>query len=830
MIANHFKLIGRSLILSKFTTAASILVLSMGIVSFIAAFAVIDYWRKGETQFENADRIYVMTKDIAPLDGGSRTGAVPQVPMQLAEYVRAEFPELEAVARGLHDVDVAVSATDRSIRLDRLTADSEFLEIFDLPFVAGDPQDALRPGSVVLTQQAAEQLFGDENPIGQSVVFAGTVQTTVTGVISPIKEPSHFAASESAPVRFDVLTSWSVFEEIIAARVPDYLSRPVDWQSGRFLTYALLPGDGSLGGREFQSRLSTFAARHIPLEQRLVADVRIGAIPVNNMMTSTLDSVLFGGNGVYLSVSWMLLGLGGLILFVACVNYANLAAARAVARTREIALRKSLGATSRSVIAQLLLEVAVVMALALVVACVFLMLATPLIRTVAGMDIRSSVFDGPGIWFFLGGLLALATLVAGAYPAAVLSGVRPAEGLRFGKRRGGSGLLSTTMVGVQYAVTSFLVVAVLVIYAQNSELRRSGIWESETSLLMIDNPTRLTGVDADTLRAELSVIPQIEAISSINYRPWSFSTPQLLLSRSPEVGAAHRPGSLNFVGENFFSVFDFDLLAGRVFDRDRSNDVTGTSSGVPDQGRITNVVIDDSLVRELGFASAQDSINELIYDVSNANSTAPLRIIGVVATKPLHLIGFGTTGNIYTFGLEMENEIVRLSRTDVGATIASIETIWDRISPDMSLSSVFVDELFESKYQTFGRVNWVFAALALCALIISTMGLAAMTVQECRRRLRELAVRKILGATTFQMMMMQLVRFGRIVLLASVFAWPVAYIACSAYLNMFVSRITLSPAPFLFGLLTALAVSCTVVAKIVHDAARVRPADVLRSE
>lgn len=817
----------RSFARSPFATAMSVLVLSLGLVSFVTAFAVIDYWQVSERQFANADRIYVITRDITPDNGDPGTGAVPRTPLHLARYLTSDFPQIEAVARALPDVDVGVTAGDRAMRVNRLTVDPGFAEVFDLPFVAGDPRTALQPGGVVLTLQGAERLFGSEDPMGNTVTFANIADTTVTGIIAPIQNPSHMEDLPSAPMRFDVLASWSVFEELVTARYPDYFQLSENWRGGRFATYVLLPEDGSLTGEQLRSQLEGFAARHIPAEQLIGANIRFDALPINQMVTENLDSVLFGANRAYLSVTMMLILLGTLILAVACVNYASIAAARGVNRAREIAVRKVVGASKGQVIAQFLLEVALLTVAALVMSVAVLVAIVPVLRAGAGIDLGVSLFAGLDFWVVLVALIGAVTIVAGAYPASILSSIRPIEALRLRPHSGHSRTISTLLVGTQFAVTSFLVIGVIVTFSQNAELRRIGLGMAEDPLLMIDNPTPLTGVDVDTLRAELMSTSAVNGMTSVAQRPWELEAPLVHLSRSVEVAAEQRPVFYNFVGEDFLSVFDMQLLAGREFSRNRGEDVIPCCQ--LDAARTTNVMVDRALVEELGFASSGAAINQLVYEVS-ADTPAPLRIIGVLEDKPLHFVGLGATSNVYAFGLDMENEVVRLSRDDVSGALASVGDVWRRLSPNMSLSSYFVDDLFEQSYRNFGRVNQVFASLALFALFISAMGLSAMAVHISNSRIPEIGIRKTLGATTPQVMAMLLRDFSTPVLIGNLVAWPLAFLAASAYLNVFIHRIALTPLPFMASLAMTIGLAWLVVGGQALRASSVRPAEVLRAE
>jgi putative ABC transport system permease protein len=294
-----------------------------------------------------------------------------------------------------------------------------------------------------------------------------------------------------------------------------------------------------------------------------------------------------------------------------------------------------------------------------------------------------------------------------------------------------------------------------------------------------------------------------------------------------EGSAERRAAFYNLVGEEFFTVFEMELLAGRSFSRERGEDIT--AGGAFDSTRTVNIVVDRALIEELGFESPALAIDELIYEIATDPPT-PLRIIGVIESKPLHFVGLGATSNIYAFDLDMENEIVRISHAGVSTGLASIDELWDRLSPNMSLSSYFVDDLFEESYENFGRANYIFSALALFALLISAMGLAATAVHVGSQRIHEIGVRKTMGATTAQIIAMLLRDFGNPVLIANIIAWPFAYIAARAYLGVFLHQIDLTLWPFVAGLLVTTLVAWITVGGLVLRVSSVRPADVLRAE
>ncbi|HEX6998580.1 MAG TPA: ABC transporter permease [Gammaproteobacteria bacterium] len=333
--------------------------LAVGLACFLAAYGVASFWGRADRHFAHSERIFAVTSDWEfreVRDGAEfRSGVVPATNPWLAAYLRADFPALEAVARVVRldsagTVRTGSPAGGPAVRLRGLAADGELLRILDLPFAAGDGRRALdEPASVVLTRAAAERLFGDEPALGRTVLLGNRWEAAVTGVLEPIPEPSHLGASAGAPLRFDLIASWDLFERASAADGFDIAHMPEDWSAQFVTTYVLLPADGSLTAGGLQAALPAFAERHVPPAAHERVAIRLGLVPLTALLRMAVDESLFSRHSG-ISITTILLLLGGLVLAVACVDFANLAAARAARRAREVGLRKTLGATTARVL------------------------------------------------------------------------------------------------------------------------------------------------------------------------------------------------------------------------------------------------------------------------------------------------------------------------------------------------------------------------------------------------------------------------------------------------------------------------------------------------
>ena len=816
----------------------NVLTLALGLVCFIAAASITGYWSRADQQFAKASRTFVMTSEWRLTDGSEMSSgvALPLTNHQLASYLKSDFPQIEAAARAiLLSKTTPVHAGDRSVRLPGFAADAQFLDIFDLPFLEGDPRTALSaPRSVILTKEAAQTLYGDVHVLGKSITLYANIDCTITGVIDRIRDPSHLGQSAAAPLRFDLLASRDVYETLTRAFTGgrDTAQLPEDWLNGQNTTYVLLPQDGSLTADMLRDQLPAFMDRHVPEPQRRLARVTLDAVPVSSLLGMAVRDALFP-QGSALSVPLLFLVLGAIVLAVACINFANLATARAAGRAQETGVRKAIGARPKQVIVQYLFEAGLLTAAALVTALVLVLLLMPVLRNTAGIELRSLWAPDVAAWA-VASLLALGigvTFAAGFYPAFVLSRVQPALAVRTGPTQGGSRSLTALLVGVQFAFAAFLLIAVSIVREQNERLERAGREIAGDSLLVIENAPEITGLPQETLRQELLRLPQVTSATVMESLPWTNEFRRIPLSSSPAATAVERTALLYPVGYDFFKSLDIDVLAGRVFDPQRADDVAASAPGPT---RTQNIVISRALAEELGFSSPHAAVDRTIYmpmSVTSEAAARPFRIVGVVENKSLALTSrYGSRPNAYLFIPTRRFHLVRLAGPDVGGAVQAIDALWKRLVPNFAPNRRFIADYFSESYANFARLNQAFTALALIAWLISTIGLYAMALVVSRRRVREIAIRKTLGARTGEVVLMLLKSFTTPVLIANVIAWPFAYLAARAYLNVFIDPIRLTPWPFVVALVVSLLISWIAIGGQTWRAANSAPARVMRYE
>jgi putative ABC transport system permease protein len=816
----------------KVTTGINVACLTIGLVCFLAIYATITYMNNADRHFANADRVYLITTKV------NDVSANPIGPWPTAKYLRTDVPEIETIARATIDVglynEIPIAAGDRKAFITTAYADPEFLDVFALPFEAGDARDALRvPNSVVLAKETAIRLFGSPSAaLAQRLRLQNGSEVTVRGVLGTIRQPSHIKTGTSpsfSSVRFEALLSMDVLERS-AKDDPTRSQLLSQWSVPYFLTYVVLPEDGSFTVSDLRRRLKSFGVIHANSGNDVY---QFDVTSLSSYKLSMFDG--WGGSDkTGLSVTFVFYCLGALVLALSCLNYANLATAQAATRAKEIGLRKVVGASRRQIIAQFIFEATLLSSTALL--CAFLITALAIIAlAVPGMDdvVRSTITT-LDFWRVILTLLVSVTAAAGFYPAFILSHVRPVHAIRAGKVRSGGRFLPRLLVGLQFLGASFLLISMLVMVNQNATIKQSVLSGRANAMVIFSNSIRDSKVDFDVLRTELLRQPHVQAVTASQFSPWSIIAMPSSVSRTQESISTKVPMTQSIVQHDFFSTMNISVLAGRDFARQRAEDevaiplTTATASG-------KSAIIDQALAVQNGWAEPSLALGKTLY-VTQYGATnsppVPVTVVGVVKNHPIGIMSpIGATGNLYLSSPTAATfPIIRISTADGAAALKEIESVWNKLAPTVALKMQFADEQLNTAYETMNTVATVFLAVATLALVISVLGLIGMSIQIISRRLHEIGVRKTLGASVRSIVQLLLTDFSKPVIVANLLAWPLAFVMMRFYLSMFVQRTGLSPTPFLASFGLTILIAWLAVAAQATRAARMNPATVLRYE
>ncbi|MEM6326851.1 MAG: ABC transporter permease [Bacteroidota bacterium] len=749
--------------------------------------------------FDNADRIVRIVEDYATEAGTSHLATTP---VPLAPVLAEGSPDLEQVAR-FFPAEVLVSAgPDRRFMEPRFAyADSTFFEVFAMPFRAGEPASALdRPMSVVLTRTTAERYFGNADPLGERLTIRGEdgpFDFTVTGVIEDVPPNSHLAV--------DFLASFSSLE----TTMPYHDS----WWHPRVYTYGLLQAGAPAETLEADlpdlvaSRPNGYRYTDAP------PAFTVQALTDIHLRSQREAELKPNGSAAYVSL-FTLIAFG--VLGIACVNFMNLATARAAKRAREVGVRKAIGAGRGQLAMQHLGESMVMAVLAGVLAMGLAAMALPAFNNVTGTSLTLSL--GVDEVLLLGALVLATGLIAGSYPAFVLSRFQPVQTLRGMTSTGPASevLLRRGLTAVQFALSMALVVGSLAVYRQLDLLREDRLGFDKERVVTLPLRDQEAQIGHETLEEALRRVPGVQAVSASSGVPGmqdGYASFEII----PERAAIDSLEIMVItVGHEFREALGLEVVAGRDFDDAFPSD---TERGF---------IITAAAARTLGWSEPVGERLTLDYYLDGQQSKAG-EIVGVVRDFQYHALREAPRPVLFHLlpGTYYNDVVaVRLGPGDPRPSLDAMREAWAAFAPDRPFEYAFLDDQFDALYRSEARLGVLTTWFTVLAVGIACLGLLGLAAHATERRRKEIGVRKVLGASATRIVRLLVSDFLRPVLAAVVLAVPLAYVIVDHWLDGFAERITLGPD--LFGLAVGLGLLVAAATVVVH-AIRAATADPVRA-
>ena len=787
MLKNYFKISLRNLKKNKGYAFINIFGLAIGLACCLLIVLFVRDELSYDRFHENAERTHRIVRqsgDLAP----SVTVSVP-----LAPALMNTFPEVQHATRLFHYWFTPLISRGEEGFYEEHTyfTDSLFFEVFDFSLARGNPATALRePFSILLTETMARKYFGDEDPVGQTLMMNAAHAFTVTGILEDPPRTSHFT--------FDFLAA---IESLPA--VMDWPNVMENWGLGAFHTYVVLPEgyDPAL--------LDENLAAYKPSE----LTVRYFLQPLKGIhLHSKYRGEIEPGSDV--RYVWLLSGIALIILLLACINYTNLATARFARRTREVGIRKVVGAHRRQLMGQFLGESVFLSMVALLVALALLEGLLLAFSTLIDGALTFDITEDYGMLAAIVGIALLAGLVAGSYPAFYLSAFRPGAVLKGTARGVRRTPLRRVLVVTQYAIAVVLLAGAGIIYQQLDYMRTAGLGFEKEHLVVIPVRDEAVRAQPDVAKAAFSTLPEVMSVSSSTSLP---GTKMSGTSDARRLGAVDdEPFRINvgWIDEDFVETLSISMAAGRGFSDQFPTDKDET------------LLLNETAARDFGWASAAEAVGEVI-----ALWGEQRRVIGVM--EDFHFESLRSAIGPLLFFPEMDEGsglVLRLRTNDLRATMARLETAWHGLSTAQPFTYSFLDEDLESLYVAETRWGQIIGSAALFALLIACLGLFGLASFLAEQRTKEIGVRKALGASAPQIAALLSGDFARLVMVAFVVSTPVAYFAANRWLDSFAYRVEMSWGIFLVAGLTALGVALLAVSYQSVRAALADPVKALRYE
>lgn len=785
MFSSYLKLALRNLFKNKLYASINVFGLAIALTIFVFAIVIAKYENSYDSFFENADRIYTVNAMPGP-NSDSNVSFFRGVQSALPPILRAENDRLEGIAQ-VFGAETLTRYGDKRFFQHIQFVERDFFKIFDFDFVAGNPESAIKdPSALILTESAAEKYFGEDDPLGKTIILDNRETLEVRAIIKDLPNNSHFSNNLVMPTAFEIIAPIEAW-----VKLRDY-DLTGNWSnlSGAYMNYVLLPE--GMAVEELQKSLDSIYANHVDDKRKET----LGGFTT----TRLVDQNNWVWNATGMPVIESLQILGGLILLVACLNYTNLATAQALGRLREVGLRKSLGASKGQLFGQFLIESTLIATLALFIALGLLELITPLANDAMGKEMSLNLFSDPSLFATMVLIVVTVGLISGGYPAYVIANVKTSNILRGTMVKGSKGVLfRNIMLVIQFMISIFMMTMVAIIYMQNQKVSDAANIFPKDQTLIIKRINQVTDYKA-VLKNEISRLEGVEKAAFIRQEPFEQSDSSMGVKVERGGALVEIPIWLMNGDEDFFDLMGLQMLAGRQFSRDNALDrMNRDKDGNTDQSGV-NVILNESAMRRLGFESPAKAIHKTFI---NSSENFTYTVVGVV--KDVNYMGFFNSIKPYMFRIDANSEYamaIKIKDGMIPATVTQVEEIWNRTVPDRPIQRQFLNEKFDEIYKIFQAINGALFVFAVISFLLAGIGLFGMAAFMAEKRTREIGIRKVMGANIHTIVKMLVWQFSKPVVWALAFGLTLGYLGSFGYLQLFQDRVDIPP--LLFVVVTAL--------------------------
>jgi len=810
MFKNYLKVALRNLWKNKAFSAINIVGLSAG----LAVCLLIVLYVKDELSYDKynaqAENIYRIDADIF-FNGTQFTSAVSPAP--LVPTLKKDYPQIVQYVRLRDFHDILIKKGNQNIQdHNAVFADSTFFQVFSIPMIAGNRLTALNePNSIVIDETTARKYFNSTDVVGKTLYVDNYVNCKITGIIKDFPSQSHFHFSFIRPIH------------------DTYHDDQGDWLSNNYASYVLVsPGvtQASLQTK-VNATINNYLAKQ--LEQVLhtsANDLKKGGnhflypvMPLTDIHLHSNKSYEFEANGNVAYV-YIFFVIAIFILLIACVNFMNLSTARSANRAKEVGIRKVAGSLRSNLITQFLTESTLLSFLSLMLALLIVWLLLPLFNQLAGKQM--SVFTLFFSWLLpvLIALILVVGCIAGSYPAFYLSSFQPVQVLKGSIAKGfKSSWLRSGLVIFQFFISITLIIGTIVIYNQLNYIRSREIGYNRDQVLVVNN-TYWLGNQTKTFRQEMLKIAGVQSAAVAGSLPTETGFNQNGWFKDPTLDAKQVTIMTDFYADqNYLPTLGMRMIAGRNFSLDFPTDSSA-------------VIINETAAKLLGF---KNPLNETLYrpgDYSNNKgyTSKPYHIIGVVKDFNFSSMHNKVGPLIIELSENYGKVAMRINTKSIPALISQVQNKWNSMAPGQPFSYSFLDADFNRMYDAEQRTGKLFITFAVFAIFIACLGLFGLVTYAAEQRTKEIGVRKVLGASIGGIVAMLSKDFAKLVLIASLIAFPVAWWTMNKWLQSFAYRINISWWVFVVAGIAAILIALITVSFQAIKAAVANPVKSLRTE
>ncbi|WND01560.1 ABC transporter permease [Temperatibacter marinus] len=825
MFFNYLLTAYRNIIRDSLFSGINILGLSLGFAASLLIFLFVWSELNYDTWVPKAEKLYRMESTYI-LSG---RGPLPTttVPAKVAPGIAKDYPSYIEQSTRIARQQIGVKREEKLFNETVNFVDSNFFELFPLTFSQGNRLSIFNdPSAVALSQEMAEKYFGSENPLGQvmSIQISGqTKDLRVAGVFNDLPENSH--------MDLDVITLLD--EEALEAGFPGIMT---NWFFPSTFTYFKLREGASL--KDLISLLPEFSDRNniippVPSYANIKPREYFQLVPINITDIHLDPRVPFDmkpHGSIYTLYAFS--GIAVMLLFIASVNFVNLATARSLKRSKEVALRKTLGARRSQLVTQFMLEAFLTIALAALVALFLVEMSLPLYNDMLNLDLSlKTVLTPMGVVGMAGFVIAM-TILSGAYPAFYVSKARPGDVLHSNKSSAhGSVLLRTILVTFQFSISIALISSTVILYQQTRYVLGLNLGYDTENIGVMNLPASPQAFElAKNLQNDIERIDGVEKVGisggvPVNPAFASFAVFSDAIDSSEST-------SMQFVasGFGFMETFGIKPLEGRLFSKDFGLDELPIKPGQQGQFKGT-VILNKRAVGKVGYTTAKEAVGQVLRISQPDGVQTEMTIVGVIPdvhfgdarleTQPMIFYNLPTF--IGTISFKFKGSKMDQVRTDV-------EQLWRERMPDTPPALQFVEDIQGAQYDADRRQGALLTAFSILTILVAGFGLYGLAAFMAARRTKEVGIRKVLGASVLDIIGLFVWSMSKPILLANIIAWPLAWYFMNQWLTTFTYRIEMTVLPFMLaGVLVSLFGVLTVAGRTL-SVARTHPSHALRTE
>ncbi len=784
MFKNYLKIAVRNFLRNKVFSFINIIGLAIG----MAVCILILLWVRHELSYDrfhdNSERIF---RVVEMQEQSGEPFPVAVTPAPLGPGMLQDFPEVVNFSRFQTYSLGYIHHGDDMFKANITLADPGIFEMFTFPILAGDKEVMLDDlYNVVISEEMAEKIFGDEDPLGQTLQINKSTILNVTGIFQNVAGNSH--------LDFDYVVPFELLKE--------FGGNLEEWSSNAIYTYVQL--QENVDWQEFDSKIEGYLEDH-----EVGYPVKLNLQPLTDIHLHSHYVADIDGHGdiVYVRIFSM---IAAFILLIACINFMNLSTARSSKRAREVGLRKVAGSSRRHLIRQFFGESILLACLAMIIALALVELILPYYNHIHGKNL--GLFRDFNIIGLLIGITILAGLLSGIYPALLLSSFKPVTVLK-GSITGGSskGTFRKILVILQFTLSIILIISTIIIHKQLDYIFTTDMGMDRERIVSFW-VNRIPSKDIAAFKDEMSKLSNVAAITFSSQYPTDFASSGYGYTWE---GLSEEDRVLIHtltVGDDFFETFQMEMLEGRSFSKQFASDTL-------------TFVINEKAVEVMGFDNPTEQV------LHNRYSEISGSIIGVVKDFNFKHIRNRVEPLIISYHPQIRSAAhVKLSAGDVSATVDQIEAIWREFVPDIPFEYRFLDDVFNRMYQAEKQMGKIFDYFTGFAILISCLGLFGLASFMTEQRYKEIGIRKVLGASISGIMLLLLKDFTKWVLIANLIAWPVAWYVMNMWLQTFAYKTALEIWIFVVAGATALIVALFTISFRSFRAAVQNPIEALKYE